>query len=199
MKVWITRPQAYEVWMGGLRHVVAWLAEPSYSHQPHNHWKDGRMATEFRDFGWFAGSSDSPTAAKPLLKQDEQLLGQVWEWLLWSIAPKGTDRRAAIALWEDQVARLNDGRACHAGQDGSVAPGQGVYRDEDWEARCNLSHKRFLLEVDVRTNRCALRAPRVYCQDQPECIGTHRRTTLVPRFLALQTVHQNVEHLRLPF
>ena len=132
--VYITRPEAYEVYMGGKRHLDLWLQEPHYDHRPKNNGLD-----KYVDTGWQA-THCSPQPARHILKQDDGLLETVMEFVAMSLYPKGMDLDKGT-YWADKLDENGD----HGWRT--------LFKDQDWEGKCNTCHKRFLLKVDLRTNR----------------------------------------------
>lgn len=148
LTVWVTRPGAHEILIGGHRELLMWLQRPCYSHAAFDAdlpTQDGKR--RYHDFGWRAQRCDGQRM-KPLFKQHARLGEAVWrevflslcprgmpyaEGLIWQATPRGEEQfdGAPITLWHS----LTDDRA--------------------WEAKCNTSHKRMLLEVDLLT--CGVR------------------------------------------
>lgn len=144
LNVWLTRPTAYEVYMGADRHFELWVEKPCYMHTPRANdmnWPSGLPRQV--DAGWEAQSRS--ISAKPLLKQDPDLRKKVWQQVLLSCAPRGMALEEAF-VWADRAEAPAD-------VDLSVEPyWRSLFMDRNWEAKCNTSHKRFLLEIDVRLN-----------------------------------------------
>lgn len=131
--VYITRPDAYEVYMGGKRHLDLWLQEPHYDHRPKSN-GDGRYV----DTGWTA-THCVPSPARHILNQDEGLLETVMEFVVMSLYPKGMDLDKGT-FWAEKLNAEGD---------------QGwrtLFTDREWEGKCNTCFKRFLLKVDLRKN-----------------------------------------------
>lgn len=141
LTVWLTRPHAYEIYMGGDRHLELWLEKPCYMHTPNytdGKWPDG--SPRHVDAGWT--SPNGSVTAKSLLKQDNELYVKVWQQVLFSCAPRGHSFEESL-IFCDSTEPV----------DGSVAPHwRTLYKDKEWEAQCNMSHKRFLLQIDLRSN-----------------------------------------------
>jgi hypothetical protein len=153
LTVWITRPNAYEILMGGERDLRLWLVKPHYSHRSWDaHLPDVNDMDRYRDEGW---SSESPSVrVKPLLRQHQVLRDAVWREVFVSVCPKGMD--------------YEQGDAWHRAQRGDeVFDGKPVTMwhelsdDKLWEAKCNTPMKRFLLEVDLLTLAVRRVAPMV--------------------------------------
>ena len=163
MIVYITRPTAYEVYMGGKRHLEVWLQEPYYDHRPRH---DG---LHYVDTGWSAPFCEGQPA-RLLLKQDEGLQETVMEFVIMSLYPKGMDLDKGT-YWAEKIDEDGD---------------QGwrtLFKDREWEAKCNICHKRFLLKVDLRRNTVEKVTPYVVLND------AHFTTDDITPELALQLYH----------
>ena len=132
MKVWITRPQCDEVFMGGLRNVLLWVDKPRFDQTPvteeyelFDPEQEKYLYSIWRQSGWIslAGS----VKAKPFLKQNEEVLDKVWELICESVR-------------SDQV----------ASSDVTDIRDAEVFLDGNHEAICATNWKRFLLEIDLR-------------------------------------------------
>lgn len=144
--VYITRPDSTEIYLGGKRRLELWLQEPHYDHRPVDN-DNG----QYVDRGWTAVHCESQPA-RLILSQDEHLLETVMEFVIMSLYPKGMDLDKGT-YWADKV---------DAGGD----PGwRTLYADKDWEGKCNTSHKRFLLKVDLRRNKVDRIVPYVILND----------------------------------
>lgn len=150
MIVYITRPYAYEVYMGGKRDVRLWVQEPYYSHHSIGNELGGEI--RYVDQGWHATHSGS-VKARFILTQDNTLLEKVWKEIFWSILPKGMSYDEGC-VWADIVT-----------SEDPEFPDTN-YRllvdDKEWEGKCNVCHKRFLLKVNLRTNEVERIKPGVY-------------------------------------
>lgn len=131
--VYITRPDAYEVYMGGKRRLELWLQEPHYDHRP----MDNGVG-QYVDRGW-ATPHCLPQPARLLLSQDEHLLETVMEFVTMSLFPKGMDLDKGT-YWAQKLDEEED------------LGWRTLFKDRDWEGRCNTCYKRFLLKVDLRRN-----------------------------------------------
>ena len=120
--------------MGGARRLDFWLQEPHYDHRPKSN-GDG----SYVDRGWTAPHC-SPQPARLIIKQDESLLGAVMGQVVMSLYPKGMDLDAGT-YWSEKLDESGD------------SGWRTLFTDDQWEGRCNTCHKRFLLKVDLRTNR----------------------------------------------
>lgn len=140
MKLWITRPRNQEVCLGGMRHVMLWVSEPTFDHRPIKEAFEliDPVSGKFEgcvsaENGWF--SRGDPTKAKHFLKQDKQVYDQVWELIILSYTPPSC---------------LGTGRPIYAG-DGMINNDE-VHRmghDSAYEMDCCTHWKRFLLEIDL--------------------------------------------------
>jgi len=136
MLVYITRPTASSVYMGGKRHLLLWVERPWYDHRPRF---DGEL---WVDTGW-QGPFSQGAYARDLLKQDEALLDAVMTQVVLSLRPKGTTPEEGLK-WAE-----------------SLDNWRSLMDEPDWEGRCHLCHKRFLLQVNLRTNQVGLVTPHV--------------------------------------
>lgn len=135
MKIWITKPTAYQFYGHGLDHARLWVTEPFYDHRPN--WGEfdlyDRATNKFvgpamREMGW--SSKTNATDAKPFLKQDKALKQKVWERMYESFVPKDCPDPLNKHLSEAEFDQL-----------GEVG----------YDMRCLHHWKRWLLEVDIRT------------------------------------------------
>lgn len=129
--------------MGGDRKLQLWLEKPSYLHSPRSNdrnWPSGKPISV--DMGWTAPSRS--IEAKPLINQDEALRKKIWEQVLLSCAPKGmASVEQAIEFAHSTAAVLNND---------SSPTWRDLFTNRQWEDECNTAHKRFLLEIDLRSN-----------------------------------------------
>lgn len=143
MKVWITRPESDEVYMGGLRSVELWAEKPRYDHrfisplydyyEPN---KETRAFSVWKENGWYAQTGS--VRAKKFLKQDQEVLKKVWSLIYASILP-----------------------ANHPTEKLTDAEYEQMYHNEKYEGVCCLSNKRFLLEINLATNNVYHVEPRL--------------------------------------
>lgn len=172
--VYITRPDAYEVYMGGKRRLDFWLQEPYYDHRPASDDMGGYI-----DTGWSAPHC-SPQPARLLLSQDDQLLETVMELVVMSLYPKGMDLDKGT-YWSE---KLNE--------EGDLG-WRALFTDKDWEGKCNTCYKRFLLKVDLRTNKVERVTPYVVLTD------AHFTTEDISFELATQRYHSPDSKDIIPF
>lgn len=172
--VYVTRPEANELYNGGWRRVRVWMAEPNYSHAPRTVHSEPEVFVA--DHGW---SGDS-AAAKTLLQQDRNLLRKVWHQILWSVVPRGIGDHDAAVTWADVP--KNWDRLCEPG----------------WEAGTNRCHKRLLIRVEIRSSTIDLVAPRVDVGDRDSPATELPRTVEITSERALEHFHAASPH-HLPF
>jgi hypothetical protein len=138
MKIWITRPSAYEVYMGGMRSVKFWVEKPRYDHRLKedevylNESIPNDYLTVYREFGWSYGNSFG-IPAKSFLKQNNIILQKVWDEVVQSVCPK--DIKENWVQWADSLDNWHQ-----------------LTDDSEWEGKCQVAQKRFLLEVDIKTD-----------------------------------------------
>ena len=170
--MYFTRPDAYEIYMGGKRSVRVWLQAPQYSHSANHDDYRGR----YSERGW-SYDYDHGQSAKPLFKQDKQLLDVVWDKIIWSLLPKGMS-------FEDGLIWVNEPDSKPSRNDslfGDVITNyHWLFEDRNWEAKCNLCHKRFVLQVDVRSLSCEFVEPLVEFPDSNDWV----KTTEITPYLA---------------
>ncbi len=156
--VYVTRPGAYEIFMGGYRSLQVWLVRPCYSHESFSTGEPDRDGKDqYRDEGWLPQRSS--LRIKPLLKQSKPLWDAVWHEVFLSVCPKGMDDEAGTA-WCSGTRPAQPGDL--GVRNGRVANWRFLADDREWEGRCNTSHKRFLLEVDLLSATARRVAPRVH-------------------------------------
>lgn len=149
MKLWITKPESYEVYMGGLkRSFYVWMMQPSYSHE----------AREQRQFnidmlverGWVTPNDRaSASNIRCLLEQYPQLAEVIWDRVRYAECPPDIEDYKAWTAVEENWDKLGD----------------SPY-DERWESHSRIHHKRFLLEVETDTQTVKLIKPQVFFADE---------------------------------
>ncbi len=139
LKVYITRPDAYEIYMGGKRDLRVWLEKPYYSHQSRTH--ELHNEVRYVDDGWRAAFSTG-ARFKLLFEQDRRLLDVVWPLVFLSVCLKGMTYEEG-----EKWANTPDPTP----EDPEDTLYRQLFSDKEWEGKCNTSHKRFLLELDLRT------------------------------------------------
>lgn len=147
--VYMTRPEAYEVFMGGKRDIRMWVQEPAYSHASRSYEVVGKQ--RYVDRGWHAPHT-SGVLARDLLKQDKELLEAVWKEIFWSILPQGMTYEDGYE-WADTITKPDP--------EFPVTNYHLLTDDKEWEGKCNVCHKRFLLKVDLRSNQVERVIPHV--------------------------------------
>ena len=138
--IYITRPYAYEIYMGGKRDLCLWWERPSYSHRSTEY--DAFRKVEYVDAGWHSNRCMYGSLCSKFLSQDTALLEAVWKEVFISILPKGMTYEEGL-IWQDEP-QLN----------GYGQPDNKyhiLFDDKEWEAKCNTCFKRFLLKVDLKT------------------------------------------------
>lgn len=157
--VYITRPEAYEIYMGGKRHLELWLLPPAYDHRSVEY--NGLFGvTKYIDCGWQTVTSG--VQARHLLTQDKDLTVAIMREVILSLYPKGMNAQQGEA-W---AAAIDP----DAEQDKDFPDDPNWRRlknDKEWEAKCNTCFKRFLLKVDLRNNTVQRIIPQVmYTMEQ---------------------------------
>lgn len=200
LKVWITRPDSHEVLMGGLRSVQLWVAEPMYCHLPEAQQMGGAgEAPRYTDHGWLDRNTGS-ICAKALLKQDPELLSRVWDKIVWSCAPRGMGLQEAQHWGVSPTEGDEDPPAKSAGRVGW----HRLTDDLRWEARCNRSHKRLLIQVGLRSGLVECIVPRVQLRDdwtggEKSSAPAMSRSLDISDDLAVEYWHAPNQHTDLPF
>lgn len=165
--LYFTRPDAYEVYMGGKRSVTVWLQQPQYRHSAKSEDYRGR----YSERGW-SYDYDHGKNAKPLFKQDPDLLELVWDRIVWSLLPKGMSLEEGLEWYKqpDMQPPRDDGW-------GHIQTNyHWLFEDRNWEAKCNLCHKRFVLQVDVRGMTSEFVSPMVELPDGRDWVITSEIT-----------------------
>lgn len=133
MKVWITRPRCDEVFMGGLRNVLLWVDKPYFDQRPiiEEYELYDPDTKEYgpgvwREGGWT--STAGAVRAKPFLKQSEAVKERVWELIRESLVSDELELPVVTAFESGDI-----------------------LLDIRYEAKCAVSWKRFLLEIDLAT------------------------------------------------
>jgi hypothetical protein len=188
IKVWVTRPDAYTVYMRGAPNLLVWTEKPHYSHAPRANEFRGRM--RHFDVGWSSQRCHEGVAAKPLLKQDSGLLDLVVTEVILSLAPAGTPNHEAALTWAE-VPLLTDA--------GSAARSNWglLFSDKDWESKCNVCHKRFLLEVELRGGTVQSIPPVAHWRESGQWVS--EVTSVISPKLALEREHPADDPDGMPF
>lgn len=149
MKVWMTRPECGEVYMGGLRSVDVWVEKPFFDHRPMKHDFDlycpeskQHFAEVYREHGWYTRSGS--VRAKRFLKQDPAIRDKVWALIQESLV---------YADCADPHRRLNDDE-------------YDQLMDPAHEMKCRIHWKRFLIELDLREDTVKVVEPEVLLDDR---------------------------------
>ena len=189
MIIYITRPPAYGIYMGGYRDLRAWLQQPAYSHQSREHDLFGSM--KYVDCGW-DGPHTTGQPARFLLDQDRELLDAVWKEVFTSILPKGMTYEQGGA-WQFQPMASENGDFDTAYQQ--------LFSDKKWEGKCNTCNKRFLLKVDLRSNKVERIVPQVFSRrltTDEQCNG-YQFTDECDPFFATEYYHTQTGPDFIPF
>jgi hypothetical protein len=181
--VYITRPDAYEIYMGGDRSLRVWLEKPYYSHQSWSHTIGSE--THYTDIGWIAVHSTGQKA-KLLLKQDKKLREIVWHEVFLSLCPRGMSYERGVE-WADTAVKTGN-------SDDDVLYAQAL-KDKEWEANCNTCHKRFLLQLNLRTYEAQRIAPEVALRHNPGLFNTDQ----IDAKLAIERYHSIEDIDDIPF
>lgn len=150
--------------MGGKRSVKVWLEPPQYHHSACREDYRGKYSEQ----GW-SYDNHYGRSAKPLFKQDPNLLTLVWDKIIWSLLPKGKSLEEGL-IWFDQPDSTPP-RKDELFND-VITNYNFLFEDKNWEAKCNLCHKRFILKVDVRSLTSEFIAPLVEYSDSHTWVRT---------------------------
>lgn len=160
MLVYITKPIVHECIMGGFRSLALWTKMPHYHHYPTRINSMIKGEYQYVDRGWGDGNKNYPSPAKPILKQDEDLAEKVWNQITWSCCPKGIS-------FEDHVQWCNALVEDH--KQSFMTPNTNFENmlfhhseGKNADIKSNINYKRFLLEVNLRTNEVKILTPRVH-------------------------------------
>ena len=189
--VYITRPYAYEIYMGGKRDLRFWVQPPSYSHESWEY-ESVRNQTRYIDRGWNAAHC-SAQLFRELASQDNELLHNVWDEIWLSILPKGMNREQGL-LWEQEPMITNYGD-----QDTKY---HLLFEDREWEGKCNTCFKRFLLKVDLRSNTVERIIPNVALRrtkEEPDIIRGWHQTDQIDPYYASEHYHPEPGLDSIPF
>jgi hypothetical protein len=134
----------------------------------------------------------SGNLARFLFEQDEELLRAVWGEVFLSILPKGMNMTEGME-WEKTPIISSWGQpdtAYHY-----------IFEDKQWEGKCNTCHKRFLLEVGLRSNTVKRIKPNVehrrLSMDEPH--RSWERTDECDPFFASEHWHAELGPDDIPF
>lgn len=144
MKIWITRPYAYEVNMGGWRSCKLHIVKPFYDHRT----RYDDFMDRLEEYGWYYGNHTGVSYVKDFLKQDKELMSKVWLLIFESVSPK-EETDIPWEIWYDNL-----------------------FSDDEWELKCKINYKRTLIEVDLYSKTCYLVKPEVYYDDNEARIET---------------------------
>ena len=152
MKVWITRPSSREVFMGGIRDLKLWIEPPAYHHSKREHYSTRTDSTTYEEHGWRSIHHDCGISAKYWLKQSPALQSAVWSLVLHSISPKDSDEHE----WAADFNRYEKDTF-----------------DDEWEGKCKIPSKRFLLEIDLSSecDEVNIIVPQIFSVDDDHILG----------------------------
>jgi hypothetical protein len=121
------------------------------------------------------------------------LLEAVWEEIHWSVLPKGMAYEGSYD-WCDAVVKDDP--------EFPVTNYHSLVDDREWEGKCNVCHKRFLLKVDLRSNTVERIKPLVenrrLSDDEPMQHGWIRTDECDP-FFAVEYWHDKLSPDDIPF
>ena len=147
MKIWVTRPNAYELYMGGWRSCVIHLVKPFYDHRVQG---DGNISYEY---GWYYGNHHGQRCAKDFLQQDQVIMKRVWDEIIHCTLPPNTD-----------LSKLDD--------KSYVELYEQLFDDKEFELKSRVNYKRTLIEVDLHSKIVVYVVPEVLYEDSTPRIET---------------------------
>lgn len=152
MKLWVTKPESYEVYMGGLkRSFHVWMSQPIYSHATiaDRYLQEERLT----EIGWRSPFDRSgPSNIRVLLEQYPDFDMKIWDRVIYAECPPEFEdyNKWADEHWHD------------IGEEWIKSP---------WETKSRIHFKRFLLELDTVEGTVKLIKPMV--QHADECGDVH--------------------------
>lgn len=182
LKVWITRARSADVYLNGTQSLSVWLSKPTYSHTTRG--DQHGSVLRFIDLGW--NNNTASVGAKDLIDQDTRLHDLVWDEVVASCAPAGMSHSKAQTF---------PVTGCTEATPGDPPVWSDLFHDNLWEAKCNTSFKRFLLEVDLRSNSVCRIVPSVQVRnEQVSQVGlvsanNYLRTDTINEAMALEHLH----------
>ena len=152
MKVWITRPSSREVFMGGVRDLKLWIEQPAYHHTKTEDYNTLTETVKYVEHGWRALHQDHGISAKYWLKQSPALQSIIWSLTIHSISPKLEDEHKWAADFDRYQRDTFEG---------------------DWEGKCKIPAKRFLVEIDLsqECDQANIVVPQIYSVDDNHILG----------------------------
>lgn len=138
MKLWITRPESGECYLGGFRFVQVFLVQPFYNHQLQV--LQGNDDVDF-EYGWMMGSHTGTRHVRDFLKQDPDVVEMIWLKIMESLEPKEG------AVFEGEYSPLI------------------WLKDPEWETKCKLNYKRMVIEYDINNKSATFVMPTVHWND----------------------------------
>ena len=155
MKLWITRPHSDEIYMGGDRSLRLWTTQPIFDHRPLKHDFDlchketgDVFESVYLELGW--SSENHSVKATPFLKQDRSVFDRVWELVFASVAPASDPDLYRRNFNVEEYARLIEPR---------------------YEMECLVHWKRFLVELDMKSDTVSLIEANSLVSDDDYCFG----------------------------
>ena len=148
MLIYITKPSVHECVMGGFRSISLWTDIPHYHHWP----IQINDTNEYIDRGWTQNDQKYYLPAKKILEQDEILAEKVWNYIVWSCCPKGISIEEHLK-WCNTI-------------DDNLSNYESLVRynknGQNADINANINYKRFILEVNLRSNEVNILIPRVH-------------------------------------
>lgn len=172
MIIYVTRPDNHELVMGGTRSLKMWAECPDFHHHPELAQPlDPDDPKRWIDRGWAVGRCTSNQPFKPLFKQDEALAENAWNLIAWSACPKPI----TLEGWKEWAGYEEPGQ--DEGFEYDNWSNLMWHRNSSSDLASNIHHKRFLLQVNLRTNECEIIVPRVFIYN---CTSTTQASTITP-------------------
>jgi hypothetical protein len=152
MKLWITRPSSREVFMGGVRDLQLWIEPPAYHHSMKTNYDIKTDISTYTEYGWRSLHHDHGVPAKYWLKQSPALQSIVWSLVIHSLSPKDDDEHE----WAADFDRYEKDTF-----------------DLEWEGKCKIPAKRFLLEIDLSSDcdEVNIIVPQIFSVDDAYILG----------------------------
>ncbi len=141
--------------MGGWRSVRVWIEKPAYYHTPEGGFTPRQNKNaKFQDIGWAVESEQRSLKFKSLVKQDAELEKIAWSLIAWSACSNNV-KFEEWEKWADKVEVLD-------GLNYTNWENLMFHRTRDSDLSANVHHKRFLMQVNLRTNECKIITPTVH-------------------------------------
>lgn len=162
MKVWITRQASDAVFMGGLRDILLWIDEPSFDHRCQvleaelfDPARNTYVMEIYREEGWLSRAGSLP--AREFLTQNEDIKFRVWEEICNSLISWECPDPMAVKSLDDLDSPL---------------------LRQNYELSCAIPWKRFLLEIDLKSETVSLIKPLVCYEDGERARGIPLRKSV---------------------